>query len=165
MIDQYQVTSGSEGLEFQTNPDVISQIPGFAWTRAFSLVIRLSEVDLYKRGGSTGSIDARLDALAWGIKEGDKLAAPAIQVDHLRNGFNGGRWIFLSAELAPEFYSTRQATDLIRALAESAMQGSQSANEICCLNRKSTRLNSSPTSISYAVFSFKKQNTPHPTQS
>src|SRR5260370_14741337 len=125
MIDQYQVTSGSEGLEFQTNPDVISQLPGFAWTRAFSLVIRLSEVDLYKRGGSTGSIDARLDALAWGIKEGDKLAAPAIQVDHLRNGFNGGRWIFLSAELAPEFYSTRQATDLIRALAESAMQGSQ----------------------------------------
>jgi len=125
MIDQYQVTSGSEGLEFQTNPDVISQLPGFAWTRAFSLVIRLSEVDLYKRGGSTGSIDARLDALAWGIKEGHKLAAPAIQVDHLRNGFNGGRWIFLSAELAPEFYSTRQATDLIRALAESAMQGSQ----------------------------------------
>jgi len=35
----------------------------------FSPVIRLSAVDLYThRGGAAGSIDARLDALAWGIK-------------------------------------------------------------------------------------------------
>ncbi|HTD23078.1 MAG TPA: hypothetical protein VK738_10515 [Terriglobales bacterium] len=125
MIDQYQVTPGSEELEFQTNPDVTLQLPRFAWKRAFSPVIRLSMVDLYKRGGSAGAIDARLDALAWGVKDHRKLAAPALQIDHLRNGFDGGRWIFLNAELTPEFYSSAQAPDLIRALAEVAMQGSQ----------------------------------------
>ena len=125
MIDQYQATPGSEGLEFQINPDVTVRLPRFAWKRAFSPVIRLSAVDLYERQGSAGSIDARLDALAWGMKAGRKLAAPVIQVDHLRNGFDGGRWIFLNAELTAEFYGTAQAADLVRALAESAMQSSQ----------------------------------------
>jgi hypothetical protein len=125
MIDQYQATSGSEGLDFQTNPDMTVQLPVFAWKRAFSPVIRLSAVDLYARGGSAGSIDARLDALAWGAKDGRKLAAPVIQVDHLKNGFDGGRWIFLAAELAPEFYGAAQAGEMVRALAESALQGSQ----------------------------------------
>src|SRR5215471_13851537 len=125
MIDQYQATPGSEGLESQTNPDVTVQLPRFAWKRAFSPVIRLSAADLYPRGGSAGSIDARLDALAWGMKDGRKLAAPVIQVDHLRNGFDGGRWIFLNAELTPEFYDSAQTAELVRALAESAMQSSQ----------------------------------------
>jgi hypothetical protein len=125
MIDQYQITPGSEGLEFQANPDVAVRLPRFSWKRAFSPVIRLSAVDLYKRGGSAGSIDARLDALAWGVKDGRKLAAPALQVDHLRNGFDGGRWILLNAELTPEFYSNPQATEVIHALAEAAVQGSQ----------------------------------------
>jgi hypothetical protein len=125
MIDQYQATPGSEGLEFQTNPDVTVQVPRFAWKRAFSPVIRLSAADLYPRGGSAGSIDARLHALAWGMKDGRKLAAPVIQVDHLRSGFDGGRWVFLNAELTPEFYGTAQAAELVRALAESAMQSSQ----------------------------------------
>ena len=42
MIDQYQVTPGSDGLEFQTNPDVTIQPSPFAWKRAFSPIIRLS---------------------------------------------------------------------------------------------------------------------------
>ncbi len=125
MIDQYQVTPGSEELEFQPNPDVTLQLAPFSWRHAFSPVIRLSAVDLYKRGGSAGSIDARLDALAWGTKHGRKLAAPALQIDHFRNGFDGGRWIFLNSELAPEFYSSAQSTGLIQALAEAAMRGSQ----------------------------------------
>jgi hypothetical protein len=125
MIDQYQETPGSEGLEFQTNPEVVLHLAPFAWKRAFSPVIRLSHVDLYNRGGSAGSIDARLDALAWGTKEGHELSAPAIQIDHWRNGFNGGRWIFLNAELEGEFFSNRHATDLVQNLAESASQGSQ----------------------------------------
>src|SRR5262249_46133362 len=125
MIDQYQETPSSEGLEFQTNPDVPVRLPRFSWKRAFSPVIRLSATDLYNRGGSAGSIDARLDALAWGLKDGRKLAAPALQIDHFRNGFNGGRWIFLGAELAAEFYNDQQTTDLIQALAEAATQGSE----------------------------------------
>ena len=124
-IDQYQVTPGSERLEFQTNPDLVSPLSRFAWKRAFSPVIRLSAVDLYARGGSAGSIDARLDTLAWGTRDGRKLAAPALQVDHLRNGFDGGRWIFLNAELTPEFYSRAEASDLIRSLADRAIRGSE----------------------------------------
>jgi hypothetical protein len=124
MIDQYQITPGSEELEFQANPDVTLELPAFSWTHAFSPVIRLSAVDLDEREGSAGSIDARLDALAWGTKDGRKLAAPAIQIDHFRNGFDDGRWIFLNAELPPAFYSSAQSTSVVRALAEAAMRGS-----------------------------------------
>jgi hypothetical protein len=125
MIDQYQTTPGSQGLEFRTNPDLTLQLPPFAWARAFSPVIRLSAVDLYSRGGSAGAIDARLDAFAWGIKDGRKLAAPLLEIDHLRNGFNGGRWIFLNAELTPEFYGSAEAENTIHPLLGRAMRGSE----------------------------------------
>jgi hypothetical protein len=124
MIDQYQETPASEGLDFETNSELTIQIPRFTWKRAFSPVIRLSAVDLYRRDGAAGSIDARLDALAWGVRAGSKMAAPAIQVDHLRNGFEGGRWIFVNAELTPDFYRTGAAAKKIEALAERALEGS-----------------------------------------
>jgi len=120
MIDQYQETPGSDGLQFQTNPEMVLQLPSFAWKRAFSPVIRLSAVDLYKRGGSAGSLDARLDTLAWGTKEGRKLSAPAIQIDHYRNGFDGGRWIFVNAELGADFFDH---PSLVQSLIERALQG------------------------------------------
>jgi len=128
MIDQYQTTPGSDGLQFQPNRDVPLNLPRFAWGRAFSPVIRLSEVDLYRRGGAAGSIDARLDTLAWGIKDGRKLAAPAIEIDHLRNGFDGGRWVFLNCELPPDFYSGPAAAELVQSLAALALRGSQEFN-------------------------------------
>jgi hypothetical protein len=123
-IDQYQDTPASDGLDFQANSELTLQLPRFAWKRAFSPVIRLSAVDLYRREGAAGSIDARLDALAWGVRDGRKLAAPAIQVDHLRNGFEGGRWIFLNAELTPDFYRNGAAAKIIAALAQRALEGS-----------------------------------------
>ena len=125
MIDQYQTTPGSDGSEFQTNPEIPTKLPSFAWKEAFSPVIRLSAVDLYKRGGAAGAIDARLDALAWGVKQGRKLSAPAIVIDHLRNGFNGGRWVFLNAELPSDFYAGTSTSQVIKSLAELALQGSQ----------------------------------------
>jgi hypothetical protein len=124
-VDQFQTTPGSAGLEFQDNPDVLLSLPRFSWQRAFSPIIRLSTVDLYNRGGSAGSIDARLDPLAWGVKDGRKLAAPAMEIDHLRNGFDGSRWIFLSAELDSQFLSGKDAAALIRTLAERAAHGSK----------------------------------------
>src|SRR6266704_3159806 len=124
-MDQFQITPGSTGLEFQNNPDVTISLPHFSWQSAFSPIIRLSAVGLYNRGGSAGSIDARLDPLAWGVKDGRKMAAPAMEIDHLRNGFDGGRWIFLSAELEPQFLATNEAVTLIRALAERARHGSE----------------------------------------
>jgi hypothetical protein len=125
MIDQYLATPGSDGIDFQANPDAIPQLPHFGWKRAFSPVIRLSMTDLYKRDGSAGSIDARLQSLAWGVKDHRKVSAPVLQIDHLRNGFDGGRWVFLSAELGPDFYHSQHATEIVRALAEAAMHGSQ----------------------------------------
>ncbi len=122
MIDQYQETPGSDGLQFQPNPDVPIQLSAFAWKHSFSPVIRLSAVDLYHRGGAAGSIDARLDSLAWGMKDGRKLSAPALQVDHYRNGFDGGRWIFVNAELPQEFFDNRT---LVQSLASRALQGAE----------------------------------------
>ncbi|MEQ1472167.1 MAG: hypothetical protein ABLQ96_00025 [Candidatus Acidiferrum sp.] len=125
MIDQYQTTAGSEGMEFHANAEMSLQPHAFAWKQGFSPVIRLSAVDLYNRGGSTGSIDARLDTLAWGLKNGRRLSAPLIQVDHFRNIFEGGRWIFLAADIAPEFYGNAQNDALIGALGQRAIAGSE----------------------------------------
>jgi hypothetical protein len=122
MIDQYQETPGSVGLQFQPNPELPMQLPVFAWKRAFSPVIRLSAVDLYHRGGAAGSIDARLDTIAWGVKDGRKLSAPVLQIDHYRNGFDGGRWIFVNAELSRDFFTNAA---LVRALADRALQGAE----------------------------------------
>jgi len=122
MIDQYQETPGSGGLQFQPNPELPLQLAAFAWKRAFSPVIRLSAVDLYHRGGAAGSIDARLDSLAWGTQNGRKLSAPVIQVDHYRNGFDGGRWIFVNAELSRDIFDN---TTLVRSLADRALQGAE----------------------------------------
>ncbi len=122
MIDQYQETPGSNGMQFQPNPELPLQLPAFAWKRAFSPVVRLSAVDVYHRGGAAGSIDARLDSLAWGTKDGRKLSAPVIQIDHYRNGFDGGRWIFVNAELSPEFFDN---PSLVQSLAERALQGAE----------------------------------------
>jgi len=92
MIDQYQETPGSEGLKFESNPDIPLNLPQFAWKQGFSPIIHLSAVDLYNRGGSAGSIDAKLDALAWGSSsDGRRMSAPLIQINHYRNGFDGGR--------------------------------------------------------------------------
>jgi len=121
MIDQYQETPGSDGLQFQSNPELPLQLPAFHWKRAFSPVIRLSAVDLYHRGGAAGSIDARLDTLAWGIKNGRKLSAPVIQVDHYRDGFDDGRWIFVNADLHKDFFDNAD----VQSLADRALQGAE----------------------------------------
>ena len=122
MIDQYQETPGSDGLQFETNSELTLQVSAFRWKRGFSPVIRLSAVDLYHRGGAAGSIDARLETLAWGTKDGRKLSAPAIQVDHYRNGFDGGRWILVNADLKSDFFENAK---LIQSLTERALQGAE----------------------------------------
>ena len=123
LMDQYQITPGSEGASFITNTDIPIELPPFHWQRAFSPVIRLSANDVYRRGGSTGFLDARLTALAWGVSDGRRMSAPVQQVDQISSGFDGGRWIFLSAELSVDFYSAPDAAQLLRSLALRAMDG------------------------------------------
>jgi hypothetical protein len=123
LIDQYQSTPGSSGATFARNPDIPVDIPAFAWKEAFSPIIRLSTTDLYNRGGSAGSLDVNLHALVWGVTNGRRMSAPLLQIDHFSSGFDGGRWIFLAADLAPDFYSSADTTKLLRTLADRALQG------------------------------------------
>lgn len=125
MIDQYQETPGSDGLKFESNPDIPLALPQFAWKQGFSPIIHLSAVDLYNRGGSAGSIDSNLDALAWGSDDGRRMSAPVIQIDRLRNGFDGGRWIFVDADLSQDFYNGATASELVRKLADQALRGAE----------------------------------------
>ncbi len=122
MIDQYQQTPGSDQLQFEANAEIPLRVPSFQWKKAFSPVIRLSAVDLYHRGGAAGSIDARLDTLAWGTKDGRKMSAPVIQVDHYQNGSDGGRWIFVNADLTQEFFNN---AGLVRSLVDRALMGAE----------------------------------------
>jgi hypothetical protein len=124
-IDQYQQTPGSEDLKFESNPDIPLALPSFTWNRGFSPIIHLSAVDLYQRQGSAGSIDSNLDALAWGTKDGRRMSAPVIQIDHFRNGFDGGRWIFVDAELGSDFYSAANADELISKIADQSTRGAE----------------------------------------
>jgi len=123
LIDQYQSTPGSAGAEFTPNPEIPLTLPHFSWQRAFSPIIRLSTNDIYNRGGSAGTLDVRLDPLVWGVSGGRRLSAPLLQIDHFSSGFDGGRWIFLAAELAPDFYSSPDSTKLLRVLADRAREG------------------------------------------
>jgi len=123
LIDQYQTTPGSSGATFTRNPDIPLDVPQFSWKQAFSPIIRLSTRDLYNRGGSAGSLDANLDTLVWGVSNGRRMSAPLLQVDHFSSGFDGGRWIFLAADLPSDFYASPDSTKLLRTLADRALLG------------------------------------------
>ena len=125
LIDQYDETPGSAGLEFQTNPDVVLQTPRFEWLRAFSPILHLTSEDLYARDGSAGALDARIDVLAWGAKDGRRISVPALQIDHIRNRFAGGRWLFLNADLPPDFFGGGVAEKLLPEFAAAALRGSE----------------------------------------
>jgi hypothetical protein len=125
MIDQWQEIPGSQDLKFESNPDIPLNLPQFSWTKGFSPIIHLSAVDLYQRGGSAGSIDSNLDSLAWATKDGRRMSAPVIQIDHFRNGFDGGRWIFVDAELGTDFYSSPTAGELISKTLQQAVRGAE----------------------------------------
>ncbi len=125
LIDQYQSTPGSSGAQFASNPDFPLDLPQFSWQQAYSPIIRLSASNLYNRGGSAGSLDVRLDPLVWGVTENRRLSAPLIELDHFSSGFDGGRWIFLAAELPTNFYASPESSALLRKLAARAMQGAE----------------------------------------
>jgi hypothetical protein len=118
-IDGYQDTLGSDVLAFTPNDDVFPQLPSFGWKRAFSPVVRLSVVNYDASGGATGGEDIDLTTLAWGERNGHKLAAPVLELDHNANRFTGGRWIFVACEPNPDFFSNKE---LLLKLAELAVR-------------------------------------------
>ena len=46
-----------------------------------------------------------LTTLAWGERDGHKLAAPVLELDHNANRFVGGRWILVACEPDADFFS------------------------------------------------------------
>ncbi|MBT9330805.1 hypothetical protein [Paracidobacterium acidisoli] len=116
-IHDYQQTPGSAGLTFTPNEDVTPQLPSFSWSRAFSPVLRLSVVEKYHRDGSTGDEDADLTTLAWGERDGHKLAAPVYEIDHNTYRFIGGRWLFVACDPDASFFSNTQLLAELGALA------------------------------------------------
>ena len=123
LIDQYQATPGSANATFTPNPEIPIDLPRFSWKQAFSPIIRLSTTDIYPRGGSAGTLDVNLEALAWGVSDGRRMSAPLLQIDHFSSGFDGGRWIFLCTELGDDFYASADSAKLLRLLAERALDG------------------------------------------
>jgi hypothetical protein len=120
-LNDYQETPGSDGLTFTPNEDfAFLKIPTFAWKCAWSATVRLTDEDLYKREGSAGALDTRLDTFAWGVVNGRRLVAPVIGLDHLQNHFVGGRWILVECDLSEGFYASAAAGELVRKLAERA---------------------------------------------
>ena len=116
-IDGYQETPGSDGLAFSPNDDVFPMLPQFGWKQAFSPVVRLSVVNYDSSGGATGGEDMELTTLAWGERDGHKLAAPVIELDHNANRFVGGRWILLACEPDTDFFSNKELLAMLAELA------------------------------------------------
>ncbi|MGC2636002.1 MAG: cellulase family glycosylhydrolase [Acidobacteriaceae bacterium] len=119
-IDGYQETPGTSGdgaVTFAANPDVFPQLPAFGWKRAFSPVVRLSVVNDDSSGGATGGEDMDLTTLAWGERDGHKLAAPVIQLDHNANRFVGGRWILVACDPDGDFFSNTKLLAMLAAMA------------------------------------------------
>ena len=120
LIHDYQETPGSDSLTFEPNHDVQPEVSAFHWKRAFSPVLRLSVVEQYHDGGTTGGEDADLTTLAWGSKDGHKLAAPVFVIDHNNYRFVGGRWIFVASEPDADFFSNTQMLSNLAELATRA---------------------------------------------
>lgn len=118
LID-YQETEPSSGLKLVSKDEVL-KIEPFAWSKAWSLVVRLSDHDTSSREGAAGRIDARLTPLAWGERDGHKIAAPVVQIDHLHGNFAGGRWVLVPTEVGPEVWTSARAGALLDRAAEGA---------------------------------------------
>jgi hypothetical protein len=121
-INDYTETAGPRGLSALGNSDLPEVTPPLIeWKHSWSPTVRMSAEGLYARIGTAGTIDMRLDALVW-FRDGDnhKLAAPVIEIDHIKNNFVGGRWVLVLADLERPL----SQTDLSR-LAQRALEGAR----------------------------------------
>ena len=127
-LSEYQPVGASAGLSVVANAeafeaDPVVELPAFQWEQAYSVVIRLSDEASTARVGASGMPDSQLRALMWGIRNGHKIAAPVIEVDHFRNHFVGSRWVMLNCDGMQGFASAKEGRLLIAGLAQQALRG------------------------------------------
>jgi hypothetical protein len=123
-IYDYQPTPASANLAFEPNTVAVGAAPPkFSWLQSWSLVVRLSEAAMDEREGSAGSLDAVLRPLAWGVRDGHKLSAPLVELDHTRNAFIGSRWELLTCEPTQNFWTDPNTKSLVQLLIDRAETG------------------------------------------
>ena len=126
LINRYEQTPGSRGLTFERNENFsFLRLPAFEWWRAYSLMPRLSDEALSSREGAAGEIDSRFSTLVWGAPAGRRLSAPLVEIDHFKQDFIGGRWIFLACRPQPGFLDSVAGRRLIGILAARAARGAE----------------------------------------
>jgi hypothetical protein len=122
LISDYQATPGSEGLMVGA---ATAGLQSLQWKRAYSMVIRLSQQETEKRIGTSGTYDAALRPLVWGDRDQQRLAAPAVEVDHFQNDYAGGRWVMLNCQLDDGVWRQPDAAAFLSAMADEAQSGAE----------------------------------------
>lgn len=126
LINDYQETPGSPRLTSVLNKDEThADFSALQWQRAYSMVIRLSQQETSTRTGASGSFDAQLKTLLWGVSGGHRAAAPIVEIDHYRNQFAGGRWVMLNCQIDSKFLESTSTASFIEGLARQAAGGAE----------------------------------------
>jgi hypothetical protein len=126
LISDYQETPGSSDAAPEVNPDEpVDRLGELRWRRAYSIVVRLSQEETSNRIGTSGTFDAELKTLLWGVSRGNRAAAPAVELDHFQNDYTGSRWIMLNCQMDSTFLENPQADLVIAALAHQANRGAE----------------------------------------
>lgn len=124
LISDYQETPGSSTASPLANQDVlIDGIDKLSWRRGFSMVTRLSQEETSNRVGASGTFDAEVTTLLWGVSNAVRMAAPIVEIDHFQNHYSGGRWIMVNCEL--ESASLKTLGLALADLARRANEGAQ----------------------------------------
>jgi hypothetical protein len=125
-ISDYQQTAGSSSALPAVNRDETDEaLAQLRWQRAYSVVVRLGQQETSPRVGASGTFDAELKPLLWGVKSQQRVAAPVIELDHFQNDYAGGRWIMVNCQIEDAFVHSEQAGTFLAALARQAGQGAQ----------------------------------------
>jgi hypothetical protein len=126
LISDYQKTPGSSIASPAVNRDEADEaLAQFRWHRAYSVVVRLGQQETSPRVGASGTFDAELKTLLWGVDRQQRVAAPIIELDHFQNEYAGGRWIMLNCQIEDAFVHSAQAGAIFSALEQQAGQGAE----------------------------------------
>jgi len=126
LISDYQKT---EETHFTTPSIATLDAPltlhNLIWDQSYSMVVRLSQAETSSRAGASGTPDAVLRPLLWGIAQGRRISAPVVEIDHTAQDYAGSRWIMMNCYIATKFITHSDAATLFASLARRAANGAE----------------------------------------